>query len=62
MGALARLSFKKETLFQFLYNLKNKFLVDCFNGGGLSGSSFFFCLWLLLLLKNVEGLIDLFPL
>ena len=31
-----------------------KFLVDCFTGGGLSGS--FFCLWLLLLLKkDFEG-------
>ena len=35
--------------FQFLYNLKINFFVDCLNGGGLSGS--IFCLWLLLLLK-----------
>ena len=43
--------------FQFLYNLKDKFLVHCFNGGGL------FSLWQLLLLKkNFEGLIDIFHL
>ena len=61
MGELARLSFKKETLFQFLYNLKI-FFCRLFNGGGLSGSSFL-CLWLLLLLKkDFEGLIDVFPL
>ena len=27
-----------SSFFQFLYNLKIKFLVDCFNGGGISGS------------------------
>ena len=31
MGDLARLPFKKETLFHFLYIPKDKFLVDCFN-------------------------------
>ena len=45
--------------FQFLYNLKDKFFVDCFNGA----FQLFFCLWLLLLSKkDFEGLLDVFPL
>ena len=50
---------RSPPFFQFLYNLKINFLcIDCFNVGGLSG--FFFCL--LLLKKDFEGVIDVFPL
>ena len=65
MGDLARLDFKKETLFQILYNLKINFLRNVLMGEGFLFFFFFFffCLWLLLLLKkDSEGLIDVFPL
>ena len=45
--------------FQFLYNLKINFLQSVLMGEGFP---FLFCLWLLLLLKkDFEGLLDLFP-
>ena len=63
MGDLARLSFKKETLCQFLYNLKKNFLYIVLIGEGLSDSFFFFFFFLWMLLKkDFEGLIDVFPL
>ena len=47
--------------FQFLYNLKINFLQIVLTGWAFQ--LFFFCLWLLLLLKkDFEGLIDVFPL
>ena len=49
-----------SSIFQFLYNLKINFLHIVLMGKGFP---FLFCLWLLLLLKkDFEGLIDVFPL
>ena len=48
-----------SSIFQFLYNLKINFLQIVLMGEGFP---FLFCLWLLLLKKDFEGLIDVFPL
>ena len=53
---------RPSPFFQFLYNLKIHFLEIDLMGEGFP-ALFFFCLWLLLLLKkDFEGLIDVFPL
>ena len=62
MGDLARLSFKRETLFQFLRNLKINFLYIVLIGESFPFFFFFFFFLLLLLKKDFEGLIDVFPL
>ena len=50
-----------SSFFQFLYNLKRNFLFIVLMGE--SFPAFFFCIWLLLLLKkDFEVLIDVFPL
>ena len=45
--------------FRFLYNLKLNFLQIVLIGEDFPA---FFCLWLLLLEKDFDGLIDVFPL
>ena len=50
-----------SSFFQFLHNLKINFLYIVLMGEGFS--ALFFCLWQLLLLKkDFESLIDVFPL
>ena len=53
-----------SSFFQFLHDLKINFLYIVLMQEGLSAFFFFFfCLWQLLLLKkDFEGLIDVFPL
>ena len=73
-SAIAQISFKQSnykshkkdlvpapsSFFQFLHNLKINFLYIVLMGEGFSA---LFCLWQLLLLKkDFEGLIDVFPL